>query len=199
MKTDLFAKVETPTKCMSFCFQILYRKEQITEIREREESGGKPMIPQLTAEAAPGKQSRRGSGRGRGGRDVQDGARGWGARCRESGPQGTPRPQPAVGRTRVGETPQGQGRERLPPRGDGRHCVPTRAGRKSSGYRGPWGSPKKGHAFGGACAHEAPKEAPSGPACLAGRGEPRITPQFLPRCGATSHGIQHHSKFSRPT
>ena len=97
MGTDLSAKVETPTKCMSFCFQILYRKEQITEIQERGESGGKPVIPQLTAEAAPGKQSRRGRGNSHSSPEegwvagmCRMGHGGGGARCRESGPQGTP-------------------------------------------------------------------------------------------------------------
>lgn len=96
MRTDLFAKVETPTKYMNFRLQILYKKEQITEMQERGELRGKPVIPQLTAEAAPGKQSRR--GRGHSHFSPEEGwvagmcrTEHWGGgACRESGQRWTP-------------------------------------------------------------------------------------------------------------
>ena len=123
------------------------------------------------------------------------GAVGPAERADSSGPL---RPQPAVARTHVGETPQGRGKGAPAPMRGREVLCPQQSWRKELGVWGPWGSPEKGHAFGGAALMKLPKKAQQA-TLPAGRGEPRVTPQFLPRRGATSHGIQHHSKFSRPT
>ena len=123
---------------------------------------------------------------------------GSGAPAERADSGGPPRPQPAVARTHVGETPQGRGKGAPAPMRGREGLYPHQSWRKELGVPRPWGSPEKGHAFGGAAHMKLPKKAQQA-TLPAGRGEPHVTPQFLPRRGATSHRVQHHSKFSRPT
>lgn len=134
---------------MNFCFQILYKREQITEIQERGEPGGKPVIPQLTAEAAPGTQSRRSRGHShfspQEGWDVQDRAPVWG------------RGEASPRRERTAGPRKASAGGRVPTRGSEAVC-PHQSWRKELEVRGPWGSPEKGHAFGGAALMKLPKK-----------------------------------------
>ena len=116
------------------------------------------------------------------------GCAGWGTgvggpAAEKVGHRGPPRPRPAVAHTRVGETPQGQGRELLPPHGDGRRCVPTRAGGKNSGYGGPGGVPRKATPSEGPALMRLPKKPAAVQPAWQDEGNHTSLPSFCPDAG----------------